>query len=126
MSHFAEIIDYIVQRVIVIEQDMIETGLWGNPENWIQCSYNTRGGIHYTPNSNEPDNGIPLRKNFPNTSWSYDVVRDAFIPPKPYNSWVLNEDTCLWKSPIPIPNTTNTGFVWNESLQQWVEHELIQ
>ena len=96
MSHFAEInSDNIVQRVLVIDQETVNTGAWGNPSNWIQTSYNTIGGVHYAPNSHTPDGGVALRKNYAGKGYTYDKTRDAFIAPKPsYSSWKLNEDSC--------------------------------
>lgn len=88
MAHFAKVEDGIVTQVIVAEQDVIDSGLFGS--GWVQTSYNTRGGQH-------PD-GRPLRKNFASVGHVYDAVRDAFIPPQPEGEgWVLNEDTCLWE-----------------------------
>ena len=120
MSHFAQINENnIVQQVLVIDQDMIDTGLWGDPKQWIQTSYNTRGGIHYGPNG-EPDGGIAVRKNYAGIGYTYDASRDAFIPPKPYTSWILNERTCLWDPPVPYP-TDGKNYIWEESLQEWKE-----
>tara|TARA_Y100000296_G_scaffold65719_1_gene77447 strand:- start:119 stop:487 length:369 start_codon:yes stop_codon:yes gene_type:complete len=120
MSHFAEIKDGIVQRVLVIEQDVLDSGNWGDPDNWIQTSYNTRGGIHYAPNSNTPDDGIALRKNYAGKGYTYDQTRDAFIPPQPYPSWLLDEETCLWNAPIPRPDDGKM-YDWNEDTTSWVE-----
>ena len=110
MSHFAEIENGIVLRVIVAEQDFIDSGAVGDPTRWIQTSYNTSGGEH-------PE-GRPLRKNFAGIGYTYDAVRDAFIPPKPYPSWSLNEQTCLWDAPTPAP-TDGPMYGWDEELQQW-------
>jgi hypothetical protein len=119
MSHFAEINnDNIVQRVIVVEQDFIDSGKLGDPDNWVQTSYNTRGGVHYAPNSNEPDGGIALRKNYAGVGSTYDKTRDAFIPLQPYPSWVLNDDTCLWNPPIPYPEDGKL-YIWNEENVTW-------
>lgn len=124
MAHFAEIDNNnIVIRVIVIEQDMIDSGNWGDPSNWIQTSYNTRRGIHYAPNSNEPDGGAALRKNYAGIGDTYDETRDAFIKQKPYPSWVLEEDTCCWDSPVPFPND-GKNYKWNEDGQSWDLDEL--
>lgn len=113
MSHFAFInAQGIVEQVIVAEQDVINTGLFGNPSSWVQTSYNTHGGQH-------PENR-PLRKNYAGIGFTYDPVRDAFIPPKPFNSWILDEDTCLWKAPIEKPQD-GLRYTWNEQNQQWVE-----
>ena len=121
MSHFAEVDkDGIVRRVIVIEQDMLNSGNWGDPNNWVQTSYNTRGGIHYAPNSHEPDGGVALRKNYAGKGYTYDQTRDAFIPPKPFPSWVLNEDTCRWDAPIPRPDD-DKRYIWDEPTTSWIE-----
>ena len=78
---------------------------------WKQTSYNTHGGVHN-------NNGTPFRKNHAGIGYTYDSQRDAFIPIKPYNSWVLNEQTCLWDAPIPYP-TDGQGYNWNESTLSW-------
>jgi hypothetical protein len=88
MSHFAKVEGGIVTQVIVAEQDVIDSGLFG--DGWVQTSYNTFGGQH-------PE-GRPLRMNFAGIGYTYDAERDAFIPPMPEEGeWTLNEDTCLWE-----------------------------
>jgi hypothetical protein len=115
MSHFAQIDENnIVTQVLVIEQDVIDTGLFGNPASWIQTSYNTHGGVHTL-------GGTPLRKNYAGIGYTYDDTRDAFISPKLFNSWTLNEDTCLWQAPTPMPVEEGKIFVWNEDTTSWVE-----
>ena len=82
---------------------------------WKQTSYNTKGGVH-------DNGGIPLRKNHAGIGYTYDEDRDAFIPPKPFNSWILNEDTCVWNAPVAIPTTQleeNEYYSWNESIINW-------
>ena len=124
MAHFAEVDNSnMVTRVIVAEQDFIDSGFVGEPSNWTQTSYNTRGGIHYAPNSNEPDDGVALRKNFAGVGYTYNKDIDAFVPPKPYPSWLLNEGTCQWESPIPYPND-GQNYIWNEGEQSWELTEL--
>ena len=124
MSHFAEVDENnIVVRVLVIEQDVIDSGLFGSSDKWIQTSYNTHGGIHYAPDSNDPDGGVALRKNYAGVGHTYDQTRDAFISPKPYPSWELNEDTCRWDSPIPYPDD-GKEYMWNEENQTWDEREI--
>ena len=119
MAHFAEIDENnIVTRVIVAEQDFIDSGAVGDSSNWIQTSYNTRGGIHYAPNSNETDDGIALRKNYAGIGFTYDSDRDAFYASQPYPSWTLNEDSCQWDSPVPYPDN-DKDYVWNEDKQSW-------
>ena len=114
MSHFAQIDENnIVTQVIVIEQDVVDTGLFGDPASWIQTSYNTSAGVHLL-------GGTPLRKNYAGIGYTYDNTRDAFIPPKPYNSWVLNEDTCLWEAPTPMP-VDGKIYNWDEATTSWVE-----
>lgn len=110
MAHFAKVEDGIVTQVIVAEQDLIDSGLFG--DGWVQTSYNTRGGQH-------PE-GRPLRKNFAGIGFTYDEVRDAFIPPAPYPSWMLNEGSCLWEAPIPYPED-GALYAWDEENTSWVE-----
>lgn len=110
MSHFAKVENGIVTEVLVVEQDVINTGLFGDPSIWIQTSYNTIGGQH-------PE-GRPLRKNYAGIGYTYDEVRDAFIPPKPFDSWLLDEDTCLWEAPIPYPQD-DKPYRWDEENQAW-------
>jgi hypothetical protein len=119
MAHFAEIDENnIVKRVIVAEQDFIDSGTVGNSSNWIQTSYNTKGGIHYAPNSNEPDDGVALRKNYAGIGYIYDSDKDAFYASQPYPSWLLNEDSCQWESPVPYPDD-GSDYNWNEENQSW-------
>ena len=113
MSHFAEVDSTnIVLRVIVAELDFINSGAVGDPAHWIQTSYNTHGGVHAL-------GGTPLRKNYAGIGYTYDVSRDAFIPPKPFASWVLNETTANWDAPVPMP-TDGKMYRWDESTIQWV------
>jgi hypothetical protein len=114
MSHFAQIDENnIVTQVIVIEQDVVDTGLFGDPASWIQTSYNTHGGVH-------SQGGTPLRKNYAGIGYTYEASRDAFIPPKPFNSWVLDEDTCLYEAPTPMPDDGKI-YNWDEDTTSWVE-----
>jgi hypothetical protein len=123
MSHFAEINNNrIVQRVIVADQDFIDSGAVGDPNNWVQTSYNTRGGVHYAPNSHEPDGGVALRKNYAGIGYTYDESRDAFIAPKNYPSWILDNDTCRWNAPTPYPDD-GKNYSWNEDTTSWKEIE---
>ena len=116
MAHFAQIDENnIVTQVLVIEQDVVDTGLFGDPNTWIQTSYNTIGGVHKL-------GGTPLRKNYAGIGYTYDVTRDAFIPPKPFNSWILNEETCDFQPPTPRPADYLTKqYIWNEPTLSWVE-----
>ena len=110
MSHFAKIENGVVVNVIVAEQDVIDSGIFGH--GWVQTSYNTHGGQH-------PE-GRPLRKNYAGIGYTYDEQRDAFISPQPFASWLLNEDTCLWDSPVPMP-TDGKRYYWDEETTLWVE-----
>jgi hypothetical protein len=114
MSHFAKVENGVVTSVIVIEQDVLNLGHWGDPALWVQTSYNTSGGVH-------SQGGTPLRKNYAGIGYTYDSGRDAFIPPKPYASWLLNEDTCLWGAPTPMPVVEGKMFTWDEPTLAWVE-----
>ena len=124
MSHFAKIDENnIVTQVIVAEQAHIDT--LPDSDKWIQTSYNTGKGKHYKPNSGteyngrEKDDGTPLRKNFAGIGFTYDSGRDAFIPPKPYASWTLNEETCQWVAPISCSGN-ELDYVWDEDSRAWL------
>jgi hypothetical protein len=109
MSHFAKVNGQgIVEQVIVAEQDFID--ILPDKTSWIQTSYNTYGGQH-------PENR-PFRKNFAGIDFRYDPIRDAFIPPKPFTSWSLNENTCLWEAPVAYP-TDGLKYTWNEQNTNW-------
>jgi hypothetical protein len=113
MAHFAKIEDGIVTQVNVIDEEYFhanrETRYTGQ---WVQTSYNTQGGVHLL-------GGTPLRKNYAGIGYTYDEARDAFIPPKPFNSWLLNEDTCIWEAPVAYP-TDGERYMWDEDQQNWV------
>ena len=118
MAHYAFLnMQNIVTEVIVGKDETDEPINWeihyGNfrEQTCKRTSYNTRGGVHV-------NGGTPFRKNYAGIGYTYDEIRDAFIPPKPYNSWVLNEDTCLWDAPIEYP-TDGNNYNWNEETQQW-------
>jgi hypothetical protein len=117
MAHFAEVDENnIVLRVLVVDdlnesngQEFLATTL-GLGGTWIKTSYNTIGGVH-------SNGGTPLRKNYAGIGYSYDSGRDAFIPPKPYASWLLNETSCLWEAPVAMP--TDGQYTWNEETISW-------
>ena len=117
MSHFARIENGTVTQVIVAEQDVINSGLFGSPSSWVQTSYNTYAGEHRL-------GGNPLRKNYAGVGYSYDSERDAFIPPKIYNSWTLDEETCLWNPPVAMPSDGKI-YSWNEETLSWDEVEIV-
>jgi hypothetical protein len=114
VAHWARVQNGIVTNVIVIEKEVLDLGHWGDPAEWFQTSYNTSGGKHLL-------GGTPLRKNYAGLGYSYDVQRDAFIPPKPFASWVLDEETCLWNAPTPMPVEEGKMYNWDEPTTSWVE-----
>mgnify|MGYP001088900542 CR=1 FL=1 len=121
--HFAKVVDGIVEQVICIDQEMLETGFWGDPSMWIQTSYNTRGGVYYKSDSNDvsDDQEKALRKNYAGIGYTYDRKLDAFIPPKLFKSWVLNEETCLWEPPVTRPDD-GQEYYWDEDSAGWVKY----
>ena len=112
MAHFAKVVDSKVVQVIVAEPEFFNTFVDSSPGAWIQTSYRTHGGQH-------PE-GRPLRKNYAGIGYSYDAGRDAFIPPKPFASWTLNDTTCLWDAPVAMP-TDGKLYSWDEANGNWVE-----
>jgi hypothetical protein len=122
MAHFAKVENGTVIDVLVVEQDFIDSGALGDPALWIQTSYNTRGGVHYQPNSDVPseDQSKALRANYANVGFTYDAEKDVFYAPQPYPSWTLNQTSFLWEPPIPYPNLDEGVYKgWNESTLSW-------
>jgi hypothetical protein len=111
MAHFAKVKDGIVTKVIVAEQEYLDNVVETEAGTWVQTSYNTHGGVHSL-------GGTPLRKNYAGIGFTYDANKDAFIPPKPFDSWTLNETTCLWEAPVAYP-TDGQRYTWNETNQTW-------
>ena len=118
MAHFAEIDENgVVLRVLVVDNAQENDGqnflanTLGLGGTWVKTSYNTIGGVHTA-------GGTPFRKNYAGIGYTYDSVRDAFIPPKPYASWTLNEDSCLWEAPVAMP-TDGALYTWNEETTSW-------
>ena len=122
MAHFAKVVDGTVTQVIVAEPEFFETFVDSSPGQWIQTSYNTRGGVHYNPETNEPDDGTPLRYNYAGIGFSYDATADAFYAPQPFASWTLNTDTYLWEAPIAYPDDGGM-YQWDEETTNWVAVE---
>ena len=125
MAHFAKVINNIVVDVIVIEPDDLNDYLENslihqmNPGQWIQTSYNTIGGVHYTKTGkSSADQSKALRGNFAGVGFHYDEELDAFYPPKPYASWVINKDTFTWEAPKTKPDGS---YKWDEDSQEWKE-----
>jgi hypothetical protein len=113
MGHFAKVVDSKVVQVIVAEPEFFDTFVDSSPGQWLQTSYNTQGGVH-------KNGGTPLRKNYAGVGYTYDAVRDAFIPPQPFASWLLNDDTCLWEAPVAMP-TDGKPYAWDEATTSWKE-----
>ena len=111
MGHYAKVVDGVVTQVIVAEADFFDSFVDTSPGKWIQTSYNTHAGVH-------SQGGTPLRKNFAGIGFTYDKTRDAFIPPKPYPSRLLNDDTCQWEPPVAYPEGEGL-YSWNEETQSW-------
>ena len=112
MGHYAKVVGDVVVDIIVADESYFETFVDSTPGQWIQTSYNTYGGVHKL-------GGTPLRKNYAGVGFKYDAILDAFIPPQPFSSWTLNEETCLWESPIPHP-TDGKAYLWNEESGSWI------
>ena len=121
MAHFAKLgTGNIIERVEVVSNNIATTeqagveflqNLYKDISAWKQTSYNTRGGEHIM-------GGTPFRKNYAGIGYIYNQTKDAFIPPKPFNSWILNETTCLWEAPVTYPDD-GERYTWNESTTTW-------
>ena len=113
MAHFAQIDENnnVVKVIVANNKEWCIDNLGGR---WIQTSYNTYAGEHQL-------GGAPLRKNYAGIGYTYNEDLDAFIPPKPFSSWVLNQETCLWESPVPIPVEEGKHFSWDEDKIEWYE-----
>ena len=121
MAHFVKLgIGNKVIQGVVVHNDVATTeqagidflnNLYKTNDVWKQTSYNTYGGEHKL-------GGTPFRKNFAGLGFKYDQTKDAFIPPRPFTSWTLNEETCLWEAPVIKPDD-GQNYIWNEETQQW-------
>ena len=120
MSHFAKLDNNNVVIFVTVgrqEDDGLEAELCARTgDRYVQTSYNTAGGVHRL-------GCTPLRKNYAGIGHTYDEARDAFIPPKPYASWLLDETTCLWEAPVPMPEDGGL-YRWDEAAGEWVEYTL--
>ena len=117
MAHYAKVENNIVTQVIVAEAEFFDTFVDSSPGEWIQTSYNTLGGVHL-------NEGTPLRKNYAGKGFTYDSIRDAFIPPQPFPSWTLVEDTCQWQAPVARPES-DTLYYWDEETLAWIEADNV-
>ena len=117
MSHFAKICDGKVVQVIVAEPDFFNTFVDTSPGQWLQTSYNTRGGVHYGADG-EPDGGTALRGNYAGIGYSYDAANDVFYAPQPFASWVLNQTAWQWEPPVAYP-ADGLQYTWDEATVGW-------
>ena len=111
MAHFAYVENGIVTQVLVIEQDVVDAGMHGDPAKFVKCSYNTAGGVH-------KDGGTPVRKNYAGKGFLYDGI--GFYAPQPFPSWTKSDETYLWSAPTPMP-TDGKRYVWDEPSLTWTE-----
>ena len=112
MSHYAKVLNGIVQQVIVAEADFFNTFVDTSPGQWIQTSYNTRGNVHTL-------GGTPLRGNYAGIGYTYDATHDVFYAPQPFPSWTLNQLTWTWEAPTPMP-IDDKQYSWDEPTKNWV------
>lgn len=126
MSHFAKVNNGIVVQVIVAEQDFFNHFVDTSPGTWIQTSYNTRGGIHYSPVTGQPDGGVALRANYAGIGYIYDSINDVFYEQMPIDmngnlcaSWTISAPNWTWTPPIPRPDDGKL-YKWNETTKSWV------
>jgi len=122
MAHFAKVRDGVVVQVVKADPDFFDSLKDTSPGTWLQTSYNTRGGVHYDSLSRLPssDQSKALRKNFAGVGFAYDAAKDAFIAPQPFKGWLLDEATCLWNPPVPMP-ADGKAYAWDEDSLSWVE-----
>lgn len=126
MSHYAKVENGIVTRVIVAEPEYFDNYVDDSPGEWIKTSYNMRGGVYHIDNKPAEDQSVidgdeaRKRKNYAGKGFTYDETKDAFIPPKPFSSWTLNETTCLWDAPVDYPDD-GKRYIWNEEKTSWEE-----
>lgn len=120
MAHYAFLDENNIVVEVIVGKDENEDGVdwevaYGNFRNQVckRTSYNTHGGVHTY-------GGVPFRKNYAGLGYTYDATRDAFVPPNSYQSWSLNENTCLWESPVPYP-TDGKRYTWDEATTNWIE-----
>ena len=124
MAHYAILDENNIVINVIVGKDENEDGVnWEEFYGAKRTSYNTIGNVHYSNGVPSSDQSKAFRKNYASIGGTYDPVRDAFLYPKPFNSWILNEETCLWEPPIPKPQETNNKtFVWDEATLNWVSY----
>jgi hypothetical protein len=126
MAHFAKVNNGVVINVIVAEPEFFDTFIDDSPGSWIQTSYNTRGGVHYQPDSDIPseDQSKALRANYAGIGYVYNIENDVFHAPQPYPSWTISTPTWIWQPPVPMPaDASSPGghyYRWDEPTLSWV------
>lgn len=121
MAHYAFLDENLTVTLVIVGKNEDEDGIdWEQFYGAVRTSYNTAGGVYYDPITQEPalDQSKAFRKNYAGIGYTYDPVRDAFLPPKPFNSWLLDESSCTWQPPVPMP-ADGEIYQWNEDLQTW-------
>ncbi len=121
MAHYAFLDENNIVTLVIVGKNEDEDGIdWEQFYGAVRTSYNTAGGVYYDPDTQQPalDQSKAFRKNYAGIGYTYDPVRDAFLPPKPFNSWILDESSCTWQPPVPQP-TDGENYQWNEDLQTW-------
>ena len=119
MGHYAKVLEGKVVSVIVAEADFFDTFVDSTPGTWLQTSYNTKGGVHYDPNTNQPDGGVAIRGNYAGVGYVYDHENDVFYPQRPYPSWTISAPDWTWTPPVPYPSD-GLYYEWSEDTSTWV------
>ena len=119
MPYFAKVTDGKVMQVIAAEKEFFDTYVDSTPGEWIQTSYNTRGGVHYGQDG-QPDSGVALRGNYAGIGYTYDRTNDVFYAPQPFPSWTISGPTWTWQAPTPMPED-GKRYNWDEATTSWVE-----
>ena len=127
MGHYAKVVSGKVTKVIVAEASFFDNFVDDSPGQWLQTSYNTRLGVHYQPNTNIPseDQSLAYRGNYAGIGYEYNSTIDGFIPPKPYDSYILNTSSYVYEAPVAYPTGDATGsytgsYVWDEDSTNWI------
>jgi hypothetical protein len=121
MAHYAFLDENNIVTLVIVGKNEDEDGIdWEQFYGAVRTSYNTAGGVYYDPDTQQPalDQSKAFRKNYAGIGYTYDPVRDAFLPPKPFNSWILDESSCTWQPPVPMP-ADGENYQWNEDLLTW-------
>ncbi len=121
MAHYAFLDENNTVTLVIVGKNEDEDGIdWEQFYGAVRTSYNTAGGVYYDPETQQPslDQSKAFRKNYAGIGYTYDPVRDAFLPPKTFNSWILDESSCTWQPPVPQP-MDGENYQWNEDLLTW-------